>query len=324
MSNQLKTIHLDTVLASHSKDMTGKTVAVTGTTSGTGYIAAREMGRLGAEVILLNRKSQRADTALQDLKQEVPNGKFSPIECDLQSIKSVEKTIAEIKEKYSCLDVLCNNAGVMALEDISTDDGYDVQMHTNVISHFQLVRGLLPLLKNSEEARVVNHTSMARMGGPLESKYFAKNGGNLGGNGTESENASFSGPRWERYHQSKLANFVFTYALKQKLEANSITNIKSLVAHPGLARTNLQSTTAKTGGMDNSGDFMNNAQSAEDGATGIIRACMDPAGQTGDFFGPEQWTGFPKLLTPEEDLISQANIDTFWQACEAAIGKMEF
>jgi NAD(P)-dependent dehydrogenase (short-subunit alcohol dehydrogenase family) len=99
---------------------------------------------------------------------------------------------------------------------------------------------------------------MARLGDPLKPEYFGKNGGNLGGNGTDEENSRFQGARWERYHQTKLANFVFTYALKEKFIQNDITNIMALVAHPGLAATNLQVTTAETGGMNLEGGIMQN------------------------------------------------------------------
>lgn len=324
MPNQIKTLHLDTVMEKHTQDMHGKVVAITGTTSGTGFFAAREAAKKGAEVLLLNRESERAQASYQTLCEAVPEAKFVMISCDLQSMASVDQAIADIRSKYKVLDVLCNNAGVMALEDHATADGYDVQMQTNVISHFQLFKGLYPLLKASPEARVVNHSSMARLGGPLEARYFGKNGGQLGGNGTEAENLSFQGPRWERYHQTKLANFVFTYALKEKLAAHGISHMLSLVAHPGLAATQLQITTAKTGGMDADSALMNNAQSAEDGATGIIRAMMDPAAQSGDFFGPQRWTGFPEKLTPEADLISAENQAIYWQGCEAAVGKVEF
>ena len=174
----------------------------------------------------------------------------------------------------------------MALKDESTADGYDIQMQTNVISHFLITKELFPLLKESEEARIVNHSSMARLGGPLVLDYFEQKGGDLGGDGTEEQNLSFQGPRWERYHQTKLANAVFTYGLKKKLEEANITNVIPLLAHPGLAATNLQVTTASDGGMDGAGDFMNQAQSAEDGATGIIRSTMDKDAEAGNFL----WT----------------------------------
>ena len=321
MSNQIKTLHLDEVIKNHSQDMTNKVVAITGTTSGTGFICAREVAKKGATVLLLNRSSERADKALQQLQSEVPNAKFEAIACDLQDFKSVHTAVSAIQSKYTVLDVLINNAGVMALKDAATGDGYDVQMQTNVISHFLLTKELFPLLKNSSDARIVNHSSMARLGGPLEVQYFEKRGGNLGGDGTDSENNSFQGPRWARYHQTKLANAVFTYGLKNKLAAANITNVTPLLAHPGLAQTNLQVTTAATGGMDEHGEFMSQAQSAEDGATGIIRAAMDPAAKPGDFYGPSAgWSGFPDLLPPEDLLLDEANIKINWDGCEKAVG----
>ncbi len=321
MANQSKTLHLDEVINNHSHDMTNKVVAITGTTSGTGLICAREVAKKGASVILLNRKSERSEHAYQELVKSVPGGKFDRIDCDLQSFASVHSAMEAIKSKYDVIDVLVNNAGVMALKDKATEDGYDLQMQTNVISHFLITKELVPLLRKSEEARIVNHTSMARLGGPLDMKYFEQKGGNLGGNGSAEENLSFQGPRWERYHQTKLANATFTYGLKKKLEEANISNIISLLAHPGLAQTNLQVTTAATGGMDNTGEFMNQAQSAEDGATGIIRATMDSEAKSGNFYGPASgWKGFPDLLTPEELLLDDSNIQINWEGCEKAVG----
>lgn len=302
--------------------MAGKVVAITGTTSGTGYVCAREIAKKGATVILLNRTSERSELSLQKLRQEVPSGSFDQIPCDLQSFASVRTALEEIKSRYDVVDVLVNNAGVMALTDRATEDGYDVQMQTNVISHFLITKELFPLLRKSEDARIVNHSSMARLGNPLDSKYFEKNGGSLGGDGTEEENSSFQGPRWQRYHQTKLANAVFTYSLKQKLDEAGITNVISLLAHPGLARTQLQITTAASGGMDDQADFMNRAQSEEDGATGIIRAAMDPQAKSGNFYGPTAgWTGYPDLLTPEELLYDEDNMRINWEGCEKAVGE---
>jgi len=320
MTHQIETLHLDDVIANHSSDMAGRITAITGTTTGTGYVCARELAKLGATVLLLNRASSRADSSLQQLKEEVPGGVFDAIVCDLQDLQSVRAAVELITSKYDRLDVLCNNAGVMALEDYATGDGYDVQMQTNCISHFLLTRDLFPLLAKSDDARIVNHSSGARLGPPLEAKYFAKMGGDLGGDGTDTENASFTGPRWMRYHQTKLANAVFTYGLHQRLESAGIKHVKSILAHPGLARTNLQITTGKTGGMDANSPFMDRAQSAEDGALGILRGCVDPEAASGDFFGPEGWTGFPNRLPPEDLLLDADNIRINWDGCEAAVG----
>ncbi|MCH2043652.1 MAG: SDR family NAD(P)-dependent oxidoreductase [Saprospiraceae bacterium] len=320
--SKIKTLHLDEVIEKHSQDMTGKVVAITGTTSGTGFVCAREVAKKGAKVILLNRKSTRAENSLKQLQEAVPNGDFDWVACDLQNFESVRNAAKEIEAKYDKVDVLVNNAGVMALKDYATGDGYDVQMQTNVISHFLLTKDLFPLLKKSEQGRVINHSSMARLGPPLEAQYFEAKGGDLGGDGTEEENNSFRGPRWMRYHQTKLANAAFTYGLKHKLEEAEVSNVISLLAHPGLALTQLQVTTAKDGGMDGGSDFMSQAQTAEDGATGIIRAAMDPEAKSGNFYGPTAgWKGFPDLLTPEDYLSDDHNTKINWVGCENAVGK---
>jgi NAD(P)-dependent dehydrogenase (short-subunit alcohol dehydrogenase family) len=321
---RIETKHLQALIEQNTQDMTGKVAAVTGTTSGTGYVCARELARLGARVLLLNRPSARSEAALARLREEVPEGKFDPIACDLQDFSSVRAAARAIREKTEVLDVLCNNAGVMALPDRATKDGYDVQMQTNAISPFLLTSELFELLSKSREARIVNHTSMARLGPPLEPKYFSPQGGDLGGDGTEEENSSFQGPRWVRYHQTKLANCAFTYGLKRELEERGISHIKVLLAHPGLAATGLQATTAETGGMDVDSPFMQNAQSAEDGALGILRACTDPEAKSGDFFGPELWAGYPERIAPEDSLSEPGNLSVFWQGCEAAVGPFAF
>ncbi len=314
----IETKFLNSLIENHTQDLTGKVAVITGTTSGTGYVCARELAKLGAKVLLLNRASERSESSLAKLIEEVPDGKFESIVCDLQDFDSVRKAASQIKSSHTTVDILCNNAGVMALEDYATKDGYDVQMQTNSISPFLLTKELYPLLKNSSDGRIVNHSSMARLGPPLEAKYFGKNGGNLGGNG---DDEGFGGPRWDRYHQSKLANCTFTYGLLEKFKAAGVTNVRPFLAHPGLAKTSLQVTTAESGGMDLDSDFMLQAQSAEDGALGIIRACVDPKAEAGDFFGPERWTGFPDKITPEELLNDPENIRVNWEGCEAAVGK---
>jgi len=324
MTHSIPTLHLDEVLQNHSQDMQNKVAAITGTTSGTGYVCARELAKKGAKVILLNRQSERSAQSLNRLQEEVPNGHFEAIECDLQNFDSVRNAAEQIKSNYEVLDVLVNNAGVMALKDQATGDGYDVQMQTNVLSHFLLTKELFPLMQKSPQARVVNHSSMARLGGPLQMEYFEKKGGSLGGDGTEEQNLSFQGPRWERYHQTKLANANFTYGLKERLEAANMNNVLSLLAHPGLAKTQLQVTSAADGGMDGDADFMNQAQSAEDGATGIIRASMDPEAKSGNFYGPTAgWKGFPDILPPEDLLLDVNNIRINWEGCENAVGSFQ-
>lgn len=294
--------------------MDGKVVAVTGCTTGTGFICARTCAEQGATVIMLNRPSQRADDALKKLKEAVPASTVSLIPCDLQSFASVRSAGEQLrKDVTSGLDVLCNNAGIMATNDEATEDGCDGQMQTNHLSHFLLTAEVWPLLETAAslrgEARVVNHTSGARQGPPLEKKYFEKNGGNLGGDAVSW--VPFSGPRWERYHQSKLANMAFTYALRDKQQT-----VKSLVCHPGGAATSLASNTAATGGM---GTFMQTflnkfvVQSGEDGTLGLLTCCCVADVKSGDFYGPKIMTGPANLLPAEDDKVGSDERKLLWE-----------
>lgn len=301
----------------------GKTVAITGCTSGTGYIVARTAARKNAEnILLLNRPSERAKKAEEDLKKEETKSKIVSVDCDLQDLESVKAAAATIKAKYDSIDVLCNNAGVMALEDKATKDGYDVQMQTNHISHFLLTKELYPLLQKAKElrgeARVANHSSEARKGKKLEEKYFGKNGGNLGGDGSS---MLFGGARWVRYQQTKLANTVFTKALAEKFGDSGMI---AAVAHPGLAATNLQVTTASTGGMGSGMWFMRFSQSQEDGSMPIIAACFDKATVNGSFWGPSgTMTGPAKQIEWESNSKDPECIKTLWKMSEEAVGPFE-
>jgi len=235
-------------------DMTGKIVAITGCTTGTGYVCAKTCAEKGAKVIMLNRASVRADAALENIKKDVPDAEVSLVVVDLMDFASVREAAQQLHKELKDvgLDVLCNNAGIMATKDEATKDGCDTQMQTNHLSHFLLCAEVWPLLEKAAElrgeARVVNHSSGAR-GMPrhkLEEKYLQKNGGNLGGD--EAGWMPMSGGRWKRYQQSKLANVAFTFALRDRL-AGTGSKVKSVCCEPGGAQTNLGATVAGDGGM---------------------------------------------------------------------------
>jgi len=307
-----------------------KTIAITGCTSGTGLVIAQtSVDKGAANVLLLNRPSDRATKAEEDLKKSIPEGSKTNVEtipCDLQDFDSVKEAATIIKSKFEAVDVLCNNAGVMALEDVPTKDGYDIQMQTNHLSHFLLTKELYPLLKKAKdlrgEARVVHHSSGARKhpNTPLEAKYLEKNGGNLGGNGSS---MLFGGARWQRYHQTKLANSVMTLALRDRFGDNGI---KAAVAAPGLAATNLQTTTAQKGGMGSGMWIMRFSQSAEDGAMPLAAACFDPSTKNGDFWEPE---GAGNMKGPavkvEYDKLSsdESSRKMLWEKSEEACGEFK-
>ncbi|CAJ1364205.1 unnamed protein product [Effrenium voratum] len=287
--------------------MDGKSVAVTGCTSGTGKIFAKVCAQKGARVVMLNRDSQRAQEAFAEMKAaaaaaEAPEPLF--VACDLTSFQSVRAAgtalsrDAGLSEKG--LDVLCNNAGIMGFPDVATEDKCDVQMQSNHLSHFLLTNLCMPLLGKAAdlrgEARVVNHSSALRVmdddnfSNELDPKFLEKNGGNLGGN----SETIMKGANFHRYQQTKLANVVFTYALHDRLQAAG-SKIKSLCAHPGVAQTQLSTQTMKQGGakdmqkipswaMKLAAYFM--FQTEEDGACGILRQALAPEAKSREFFGP--------------------------------------
>ena len=209
--------------------MAGKTVVITGTTSGTGQVAAKTMASLGAKVLVLNRASDRSAASFSELTAAFPDADLHNVECDLQSFVSVKAASGRVTDLCpEGVHVLCNNAGVMALPDTATGDGYDVQMQTNHLSHFLLSKELMPLLEKAAEsdgdARIVQHSSTARLAPSkvLQAKYLEKNGGHLGGDGSKLQNMLFRGPRWLRYNQTKLANAAFTAALHDRLQEKGL------------------------------------------------------------------------------------------------------
>lgn len=312
--------------------MAGKTVVITGTTSGTGKVAATTVAELGAKVLVLNRASERSTRSFAELSSSAPSAELHDVECDLQSFASVRDAATRVHELCpNGVDVLCNNAGVMALPDVATGDGFDVQMQTNHLSHFLLTRQLMPLLEaaaaSRSEPRIVNHSSVARLSPSktLLPEYLEQRGGELGGDGSRFQNLAFRGPRWLRYNQSKLANAAFTAALHHQLKEKG-SRIGALVAHPGLANTHLQQTSVTEGGM---GGFftdimMRLGQSQEDGAMGIL-SCMCLLGaRSGQFYGPGK--GSVALKGPAKPFALESFYDNpttrtlLWEKSEEAIG----
>lgn len=294
----------------------GKTIAITGTTSGVGFVVARETARAGAKVLLLNRASERSRTSLAKLREAIPEGVFVDIECDLGSFASVRKCAETITSDYPSLDVLFNNAGIMAMPDTATEDGYDCQMQVNHLSHFLLDSLVLPSLAacatTKGEARIVSQSSIARKDTKeLETKYFGP-GGDLGG----------SAGTWPRYRQSKLANLVYINALDEKLRTKG-SNIKAICAHPGVSGTPLFKETSF---------FMRLmtrifGQGAEDAAAAGLLCCCGPDLESGDFYGPHNLGGVsgPPLkvaVTPQEK--SEAQMRLLWEASEDAVGTFDF
>ena len=322
-----ETRHFHDLVASF-RSMAGKTVMITGSSSGIGLILAETCARLGARIVMLNRASERADKALERVRDTGAYVQLVP--CDLASFASVRAAGAELRARFeeTGCDVLACNAGVMGMPDRATVDGFDIQMQANHLSHFLLTHEIWRLLEKAGElrgeARVVSHSSGARNRPKrrLQARYLRKEGGHLGGDG-------FPGmQKWVRYQQSKLANLMFTYALDERANARSDNRVKALCAHPGPTFTNLAANTANSGAnglLDRYiiSSTLKIAHSAEDGTCGIARCCCQTNVESGSFFGPdaEERTGPALLLPPERDPDSE---ELLWTESLAAAGIADF
>ena len=359
--------------------LAGKTLAVTGSTTGTGFVLAREAARKGARVLMLNRPSTRSEAAVERLTPkgaragggvftapaaspkaskasaqlaDETGGSVEHVDCDLTSLASCEAAAASVLRRVGAagLDVLCCNAAVMHHADLVTADGFDVQMQTNMLGHHVLVCRLWPALaaaaERRGEARVVMHSSAARyMDGrgsgmfflprwcrKLQPESFERHAdGELGGEGwpVPGKALLFHGPKQSRYQQSKLANFVYAYALRDRC-ASAGSKVKALVAHPGICQTQLFANGPKKHGYSGIrvGElfFPIFMMSLDDGAQAIIRCCCDGEVASGDFFGPGQpmWPltfwGAAERQEPERWLITQDQKDLVVAKCAEATG----
>lgn len=202
-------------------NMQGKVCLITGATSGIGLESARALAAQGATVVLSGRDPGRGDAALAEVRRTVPEAKLDLMLADLTSLTSVRKLAGDFKAKYSRLDVLLNNAGLIIDRRKVTADGFEATFATNHLSHFLLTHLLLDLLTSSGASRVVNVASDAHRVGSLD---FLDD--------LQAERGSYSGMKV--YGNSKLANILFTRGLQRRLEGTKITT-NSL--HPGVVRT---------------------------------------------------------------------------------------
>jgi NAD(P)-dependent dehydrogenase (short-subunit alcohol dehydrogenase family) len=209
-------------------DQSGRTAVVTGPTAGgLGYYTALELLRRGGRVVLAGRSVATLDEAAAGLLREVPGGEVERLVLDLTSLAAVRTAAAEA-QALGTIDLLVNNAGVMATPYSRTVDGLEVQMATNHFGPFLLTGLLLPQLALSDDARVVTVSSgmhrMARSAPLAEPRTEPHGYGPLG--------------TWQVYAQTKLANLLFTYELERRLRVADLP-VKALAAHPGVATTQL-------------------------------------------------------------------------------------
>ena len=253
-------------------DQSGRVAVVTGANSGLGLITARELARAGARVVLACRNTDKGATALREVTAAAPGAQAELAALDLASLESIRSFAQEFTKAHDGLDLLINNAGVMAPPRRTSKEGFELQFGTNHLGHFALTGLLLGALEGRRGARVVTVSSGAHRMGRI-------NFDDLHGERRYR--------RWRAYGQSKLANLMFALELDRRLRAAGST-IKSLAAHPGYAATNLQSASAPA--LDRAVMVVTNrliAQDAEVGALSLLYAATEPGLEGGTYVGPD-------------------------------------
>jgi NAD(P)-dependent dehydrogenase (short-subunit alcohol dehydrogenase family) len=284
-------------------DQSGRTAIVTGANSGLGLSTARELARAGANVVLACRNLEKGEAALQEV------GSGAELEqLDLASLESVKSFAERFLASHDGLDLLINNAGLMAPPRGVTADGFELQFGTNVLGHFALTGRLLGALEGRQDARVVTLTSNAH-------KF-----GRINFDDLQSERRYF---RWRAYGQSKLGDLMLALELDRRLRAAGST-IRSVAAHPGYSATNLQS--AAPPAVDRAFMAVTNrlvAQSGDMGALPTLYAATYPGLEGGTYVGPDgfmEQRGHPHLVTPSKAARDEATARRLWDVCEELTG----
>ncbi|MCH9715261.1 MAG: SDR family NAD(P)-dependent oxidoreductase [Cyanobacteria bacterium] len=295
-------------------DQTGRLALITGASSGLGLETARALLARGATVILGCRSRQRAERARSELLTtatgSTATGAVDLLDLDLADLAAVQRAARELADRYGRLDLLINNAGVMGLPRSLTRDGFERQFGINHLGHFALTAALLPLLRGREGARVVTVTSGAQ--------YF----GRISFDDLQGEQRY---DRWQAYGQSKLANVMFALELQQRLDAEA-AGVRSLAAHPGVARTNLQpASVAASGSWFEPVAYRLMApvfQSAAMGALPQLYAATAPEAGPAGHFGPNQLGGLRGWPTAVRVAPAAIDIDQrrrLWQVSEELV-----
>lgn len=247
-------------------DLSGRTILVTGANSGLGLESTRLFARHGAQVVMACRSREKADAAIEAIREQQPGADLLFMELDLADLDSVRRFADAFTQRFPALDVLLNNAGLMAPPLGHTKQGLEIQFATNHVGHFALTGLLLGTLEAAAEPRVVCVSSTAHRIGNLD---------------FDNLDARKGYSRWRFYGQSKLANLMFALELHRRLHERG-SRIKAIAAHPGYAATNLQ-------GYVPGGTLFNAllAQSQERGCYPSVFAATAPEVESGGYYGPD-------------------------------------
>ena len=294
--------------AAHMPPQAGRTVLVTGANSGIGYQAALELARHGATVLLGVRDAAKGADALRRLKAAVPAARASVVSLDMASLASIRAFAAGFQGE---LDVLINNAGVMALNQRElTADGFERQFGTNHLGHFALTGLLMPALLRAPAPRVVTVSSLAHRNGKID---FA----NL-----QSEKKYVP---WDAYNASKLANLMFALELDRRARAEGSTLV-SIPVHPGISRTAIFANGPGT--QDIKARIVKllapvMTQSDEAGALPTLYAATSPDANGGEYIGPDGFSAFrgsPTVEKPRPQALDEAVAKELWNVSEQLTG----
>jgi len=284
-------------------DQSGKLALVTGANSGLGYEVSSGLSLRGASVVMACRNLMKGEEAAANIRKENPNGEVRLMQLDLADLESVKQFAEAFQADYSHLDLLINNAGVMAIPYSKTEDGFELHFGINHIGHFALTGLLLGLLENTPASRIVTVSSYAH--------WF----GWINFNDLNGEKFYY---KWLAYCQSKLANLLFAYELQRKLSRNGKDTV-SMAAHPGYAATNLQQHSALASKVMNP-IF---AQSQGMGALPILYAATGPEIEGGEYIGPDGFLGqrgYPHSARSSKRSRDEGTAKRLWEVSEELSG----
>lgn len=290
----------------------GDVVVVTGANSGLGFEASKAFASKGATVVMACRNRGRGKTAAAEIRESAGEVDLDVRICDLADLDSVESFADGVADEYDAVDVLCNNAGVMAIPRQETAEGFEMQLGVNHLGHYALTGHLFELLAEAEDARVVTHSSGMHERGEMdfEDLHWEKSYNN-----------------WEAYGRSKLANLLFAFELQRRIEGNDVAGVRSLGCHPGYADTNLQMRTAEESSNPLMKPLMRAAnailaQSPERGALPMLYAATADV-DGGTYVGPGGFMdmrGSPELQEPSADARNEDDARRLWEYSREATG----
>jgi len=298
--------------AKNIPDLTGKKIIVTGANSGLGYYTSLELARKNAMVIMACRNTDKAKKAESEIRQEVPEAKTEIRELDLADLQSVKAFADLYAKEFNQLDVLINNAGLMAIPESKTRQGFEMQFGTNHLGHFALTGKLFSLLKKTNGSRVVTLSSLMYKRGKIN---------------FDDLNLEHKYDKWKAYGQSKLANLMFALELDRRIKKNGL-NVISIGAHPGYSSTNLQIKGPEMTGSGIMAFFMKIvnalfAQSPQKGVLPQLYAAAADGLSGGEYIGPGgtgNIRGFPEKEKINWNKVDMDVAKKLWEVSEELTG----